>query len=308
MEPPRADVLEVRVHLGGRRVRSRRGRPPRRRPRSRRPRGAGRLLREGVLRLGQDPEEVGLGERVELDADREAPLQLGDQVRRARDVERAGRDEEDVVGPDHPVLRLDGRPLDERQEVALDPLARDVGAGPLSLAPRDLVDLVEEDDPASPRPAGSPPAGRSPRRSGRRPPGRRGAAAPRRPGAAAFFFFGPPKRPGHHPGEVDPHLLDPLRRHDGDLRRPVVRDLDLHLARLELPLAQLPAEPLPPLGRPAARPRGCGDEEVDELLLGRRGGPVARRARAAPPSRGGSPRRRGRGRSSRRPARRSRPR
>ena len=67
-------------------------------------------------------------QRDELDADREAPLQLGDQVRRLRQVERARRDEQDVVGLDHPVLGRDRRALDERQQVALHALARDVGA------------------------------------------------------------------------------------------------------------------------------------------------------------------------------------
>ena len=49
----------------------------------------GVLAGEGVLRLGQDAHEVVLGEGVELDADREAALELRDQVGRLRDVERA---------------------------------------------------------------------------------------------------------------------------------------------------------------------------------------------------------------------------
>ena len=55
------------------------------------------------------------------------------------------RDEEDVVGLQRPVLRRDGRTLDQRQEVALDALAADRSAA--NVADRDLVDLVEEDDP-----------------------------------------------------------------------------------------------------------------------------------------------------------------
>ena len=58
----------------------------------------------------------------------------------------AGGDEEDVVGLHHPVLRLHVGSLDDRQQVALHALARDVGAAHLALLAGDLVDLVEEDD------------------------------------------------------------------------------------------------------------------------------------------------------------------
>src|SRR5687768_17835710 len=51
------------------------------------------LLDERVLRLGQDAHEITLAERLELDANREPPLQLGDEIGRLRHVERAGRDE-----------------------------------------------------------------------------------------------------------------------------------------------------------------------------------------------------------------------
>ena len=83
--------------------------------------------------------------RVELDADRKAALQLRDQVRGLRQVERAARDEQDVVGLDHAVLGRDGGAFDQRQQVALHALARDVGAVRLRAA-GDLVDLVEEHD------------------------------------------------------------------------------------------------------------------------------------------------------------------
>ena len=69
------------------------------------------LLDQRVLRLGQDADEILAAERLELDPDREAALQLRNQIRRLRDVERAGRDEQDVIGPHHPVLRVDGRAL-----------------------------------------------------------------------------------------------------------------------------------------------------------------------------------------------------
>jgi hypothetical protein len=86
-------------------------------------------------------------ERLELDADREAALELGDEVGGLRDVERAGGDEQHVIGLDRAVLGRDGRALDDRQQIALHALARDVGAaGSIPFAAGDLVDLVEEDD------------------------------------------------------------------------------------------------------------------------------------------------------------------
>ena len=83
---------------------------------------------------------------VELDADREAALQLGDQVGRLGQVERARGDEQDVVGLDHAVLGVDRRAFDQRQQVALHALARDVGAAGDFRRDGDLVDLVDEDD------------------------------------------------------------------------------------------------------------------------------------------------------------------
>ena len=60
-------------------------------------------------------------------------------------MERARRDEQDVIGPHHAVLGVDRRALDDRQQVALHALARDVG--PVhAFAAGDLVDLVDEDD------------------------------------------------------------------------------------------------------------------------------------------------------------------
>ena len=60
-------------------------------------------------------------------------------------MEGAAGDEQDVVGADHAVLGRHRRPFDERQQVALHALARDIGA--VRIAARgDLVDLVEEDD------------------------------------------------------------------------------------------------------------------------------------------------------------------
>ena len=65
----------------------------------------------------------------------------------ANDVERAGRDEQDVIGAHHAVLGVDGGAFDDRQDVALHAFAADVGPV-AALAPGDLVDLVEEDHAA----------------------------------------------------------------------------------------------------------------------------------------------------------------
>src|SRR5262245_53697284 len=106
----------------------------------------GRVLAdEGVLGLGQDADEVRLGEGLELHPDGEAALELGDEIRGLGDVEGSRGDEEDVVGADGPVLGVDGRALDDRQEVALHALAGHVGTVD-RLPARDLVDLVDEDD------------------------------------------------------------------------------------------------------------------------------------------------------------------
>ena len=102
-------------------------------------------LMQGVLRLGQDADEILLVERGQLDPDRKPALELGDEVGRLGHVEGAGADEEDVVGLDQAVARVDGRAFDDRQQVALDALAADLG--PVArFAAGDLVQLVQEDD------------------------------------------------------------------------------------------------------------------------------------------------------------------
>ena len=146
VEPARADVLGASIRL--RRV-PRDGVDRRIVERERDPLGLEEgcvLARQRVLRLFQDAHEVLALERLELDADRKAALELGDEVRDRRDVKRSRGDEEDVVGLHLAVLRADRGALDDGQEVPLHALARDVGAVTSSLAPRDLVDLVEEHD------------------------------------------------------------------------------------------------------------------------------------------------------------------
>ena len=59
-------------------------------------------------------------------------------------MERAGGDEQHVVGADVAVARLDGRALHDGEQVALHALARHVGPDGAAL-PGDLVELVDED-------------------------------------------------------------------------------------------------------------------------------------------------------------------
>ena len=75
---------------------------------------------------GENPDEVLGPQRRQLHADRETTLQLRDELRRGGAVKRAGREEEDVVGLDRPVLRADRAALDDGQEIALNSFAGDV--------------------------------------------------------------------------------------------------------------------------------------------------------------------------------------
>mmetsp|Transcript_108616 Transcript_108616/g.315907 ORF Transcript_108616/g.315907 Transcript_108616/m.315907 type:complete len:331 (-) Transcript_108616:269-1261(-) len=102
-------------------------------------------VRDGLC---EDLVHVGLSEAVQLDPDWKSPLQLGEKVRRFRCVERAGRDKEDVVRVHVAVLRVDCRPLDERQEIALHALGAGVrrAHAPKVARATDLVDLVDEHD------------------------------------------------------------------------------------------------------------------------------------------------------------------
>src|SRR6266540_5192740 len=75
------------------------------------------LFDERVLRLGQDPDEFRLAERIQLHPDRKPALKLWDQVGWFGNMERARGDEQDMVGPYRTVLGRDRRAFDDRQEV-----------------------------------------------------------------------------------------------------------------------------------------------------------------------------------------------
>ena len=89
LQPPRADILDRFVHLGGdagERLDAVVGEV------DRHALGAEqRLILLGQAGAGrrQDADEILLGQRLQLDADRQAALKLGQQVGRLGDVERA---------------------------------------------------------------------------------------------------------------------------------------------------------------------------------------------------------------------------
>src|SRR5262249_27811937 len=86
------------------------------------------LLRQRVAWLGEDADEIVAVERREFDADREAALQFGHQVAYGGGVKRAGRDEKNVARVNDAVPRVHRGAFDDRQQVALHALARDVRA------------------------------------------------------------------------------------------------------------------------------------------------------------------------------------
>ena len=86
------------------------------------------LFDQRVLGLGEDAHEIGLGERREFDANRQAPLKFRDQVGRLGDVERACGDKKNVVGANHAVARIDRGAFDDRQDIALHAFAGNIRA------------------------------------------------------------------------------------------------------------------------------------------------------------------------------------
>ncbi|CAM5192457.1 hypothetical protein CDEF62S_03510 [Castellaniella defragrans] len=81
------------------------------------------LLGERGVRGAQNAHEVFGGERIELHPDRKAALQLWNQVRGPRQVKSARGNEEDVIRLHRAVFGVHGGPFDQRQQVALHPLA-----------------------------------------------------------------------------------------------------------------------------------------------------------------------------------------
>ena len=193
------------------------------------------LGQQSILGLGQNADEVRVGERFQFDPDRETALEFGNKVGRLGGVERAGCDEQDVVRVDHAVFGVDRAALDQRQQVALYALTRYVGAVD-GFAPGDLVDLVDEDDAGLLDPLHGVVddglhidqlVGLLDRQQIQR----------LRDLDAAFLTL-----LGHHVGEhfleLVLHFLHALRGHDLDERRGRARDLQLDFAVVERAFAQ----------------------------------------------------------------------
>src|SRR5690606_16981093 len=98
------------------------------------------------LRLGEDADEVVLAQRGQLYPDREAALQLRDQVGGLGQVEGTRGNEQDMVGLHRAVLGGHGGSFHQRQQVALHALAGNVAAAHVLATLGDLVDLVDEHD------------------------------------------------------------------------------------------------------------------------------------------------------------------
>ena len=250
------------------------------------------MLGQRAVRLGEDAQEVVDPERGQLHPDRKATLKLGDEVRGLGGMEGAGGDEQDVVGAHRAVPGRDGAALDKRQQVALHPLARDVGAGMVAAA-RDLVDLVEEHDAVLLDVLDRPRLqivlvdelarlllGQQPERLANPQP-----AGPGLPSAQVL----------EHALELAGHLLHAGRGHDLDPDRGHAQ-LDLDLPLVELPLTQHLAELLPGGGGPVAPvravaaadggdsgPRGA-QQDVQDTLLRRVLGPATDLLRLALPA------------------------
>src|SRR5471030_905193 len=103
------------------------------------------LLGQRRVRLAENALEVFRGQRFQLDANRQATLQLRHQIARLAQVERTGSDEQDVVGLDHAQFGVDGAAFDQWQQVTLHAFARHVDAAGIA-ALGDLVDFVDEHD------------------------------------------------------------------------------------------------------------------------------------------------------------------
>ena len=108
----------------------------------------GRILeRQGIVRFRQDADEILFGQGLQFHPDRQAALQFRQQVRRLGDMEGTAGDEQDMVRLDRAVFGGHRGAFDQRQKIALNALAADIG--PPRVGPgTDLVDLVDEDDPA----------------------------------------------------------------------------------------------------------------------------------------------------------------
>src|SRR5467141_2735930 len=200
------------------------------------------LFDQRILRLGQNANKIFFLQRLQLDANGQAALELGDQVGRLGNVKRARSDEKDVIGADHAVARVDGGALDNGQNVALHAFARNIRpvAG---FAAGDLIDFIDEDDAHL--------FGALHRHA-------RDLVHVQQlvfffldqvfegVGDAHFaFFLLLAEHPGEHVLDIDVHLFDTLVGDDFERGYGALADFEVHHALVELAFAQLEAQLFP---------------------------------------------------------------
>ena len=184
-------------------------------------------------------------------------MQFGNQVARLRNMERASGDEQDVVGADHAVARVDGRAFHDGQDVALHAFTGNVRTM-AAFAAGDLVDFVEEDD-----------AGVFDAVDG-------GARDLVHVDQALLFFLDQvleglvdlhlpllgalAEDVGQHVLEIDVHFFDALVGDDFKRRKITFASFDFHRAVVEFAFAQLLAQFLAGAGR-GFRQAGAGFDD-----------------------------------------------
>ncbi len=245
MEAAGSDVLHLLIHLSGKAGYLGDGILFKHQPNILRLQKGDILFDQGILRFLQYADEILLGKRFQLHPYRKAALQLGDQIGGLGDMKGPGGDEQDMIGAYHAVLGIHRSALHDRQQVALYALPADIRS--LSPFPAgDLVQLVQEDDPALLHPLDG------------------------NPGDEvhidqflllflhqvfhglgdlhfAFLLFSA-DHVGNHVLDVDRHLLEtgPLDELKGKRYRAFLI-IDLHDAVVQFPFAQLPAQFFPGL-------------------------------------------------------------
>ena len=108
----------------------------------------GILFDQGILRFSEDSLKILLDKRLQLHTDGKTPLQLWNEIRRLCDMECASCDKENMICFDRTVLCHHSRALDNRQDIALYPLARNIRPRAASTTYRNLINLIQKNDTA----------------------------------------------------------------------------------------------------------------------------------------------------------------
>ena len=99
-----------------------------------------------VFRLCKDPSEILSCKALEPHPYREPPLQFRDEIAHFGNVERTGGNEQDKISLYRTVLGAYRSSFHDRKDVSLNALSGNVRSVRMPGA-RDLVDLIDEDDP-----------------------------------------------------------------------------------------------------------------------------------------------------------------